>query len=269
MSITENKERIGNFTSSEIYKLITTSKDGKGLGKPAIDYIEEKNMERRLKRCIDSETNARPVSWGKILEGFAFEQLGLEYRLCSQETIVHPEIPFWAGSVDGEKLDIGKTIAEIKCPMTLKSFCQLVDPIYDGLDAIDAMEAIRESHKDGDKYYWQTVSNAILSNSRYAELIVCVPYFSQLEEIREYVRNYDGNQNPIMWISYAEDNELPYIVDGGYYKNITVVRFEVPKLDKELLTQRILMAGKMLINNDFQKETPPPVYKEKYKDSIL
>jgi hypothetical protein len=226
-------------------------------------------MERRLQRCIDNETNARPVSWGKILEGFAFGQLGLEYQLCSQETIVHPEIPFWSGSPDGLKFDEGKTLIDLKNPMTLKSFCQLVDPIYDGLEGIDAMDALRETHKDGEKYYYQLVSNGILSGSKYAELIVCVPYHSQLEEIREYVRNYDGNQNPIMWISYAEDNELPYIVDKGYYKNINIIRFAIPEIDKELLTQRVKAAGKMLIDNDFQEELPPPIFKDKYKDSIL
>lgn len=237
-----NTARVGNFTSSEIAALTKLAKDGKSFGTPAMTYISECNMERRLGRSITDEVNAKPLVWGKLLEGLVFDLLGLEYILVSQETCVHNSIPYWSGSPDGVK-DFD-TVIDIKCPLTLKSFCQLVDPLYQGLDGIHAMTAIRETHKDGEKYYWQLVSNAILKNAPYAELIVYMPFYSELPAIRSAA---EGNKGAY-WIWGASDDELPNLVEGGYYKNLNVIRFEVPQEDKDYLTERVMAAGKLLIN---------------------
>jgi hypothetical protein len=235
-----NKLRVGNFTSSEIVALTTLAKDGKSFGKPALTYIEETNMERRLGRSLTDETNARPLTWGKLLEGHVFNLLGLEYSLTSTDTIQHPEIPFWTGSPDGEKKD---TVIDIKCPMTLKSFCQLVD--------CKTIDEVRENHKDGEKFYWQLVSNAVLKNKPFAELIPYMPYFSELADIRMLAQQVPGDQlSKHYWIAMACDDELPYLVDGGYYKNVNVIRFEVPNSDKALLKSKVLKAGEMLIPVD-------------------
>src|ERR1700721_4340882 len=100
-----NENRIGKFTSSEIWKLM---KDGRKKGEPGapfLDYVMEKRFEKKLKRSIDAEVTARPLSWGKCLEKKVFAELGIRYRECSVETIVHPEYSFWAGSPDGTKDD--------------------------------------------------------------------------------------------------------------------------------------------------------------------
>lgn len=236
--------RNGNFTSSEIYRLLSKKKGARE------EYILECNMERNLGRALSKEESAKPLSWGKLVEARAFELLGLEYKLSSQETFTHPRIKYWAGSPDGNKFDEGKTVIDIKCPITLKSFCQLVDPLYGKPDAITglmAMEIIRDEHKDGEKYYWQLVSNAILTDSKYAELIVYVPYKSELNAIRELANNFEGDQNKVAWINWASDEELPYLNDGGYYKNLNIIRFEVPQEDKDLLAETVLKAGKELI----------------------
>lgn len=244
-----NKLRIGNFTSSEIVALTSKDRSGKGFGKPALTYIEETNMERRLDRSLTDEVNARPLIWGKLLEPRVFDLIGLEYMLTSQDTSRHPSIPYWAGSKDGIKHDEGETVMDIKCPMTLKSFCQLVDPLYAGLTGMDAMNAIRENHKDGEKYYWQLVSNACIENTKYAELIVYMPYFSELSDIRMMAHNVSGlESSKHYWIAMANDDELPFIKEDGYYKNINIVRFEVPSSDKKLLTELVKKAGEMLIN---------------------
>lgn len=49
----EIKERIGRFTSSNIWKLTTLDRSGKSFGAPALTYIEEKRAERSLGRSID------------------------------------------------------------------------------------------------------------------------------------------------------------------------------------------------------------------------
>lgn len=266
-----NSIRPGNFTSSEIVALMkggtrpmTESEmeeykknNPKGrrttidvmFGDAAMTYIEECNMERRLGRSLDNETNSHPTSWGNIVEERAFSLLGTEYKISSQETFQHKEFSFWCGSPDGNKFDEGKTVFDIKCPMTLKSFCQLVQPLYDGFTGMEAMNKIRELHKDGDKYYSQLVSNSILTESKFAELIVYVPYQQELVEIRDATANYDGNQNKVAWIQWAEDNDLPYILSGGYYKNINIIRFEVPEEDKIALTERVVAAGVHLIKS--------------------
>ncbi len=243
-----NEIRIGNFTSSEIYKLISEGKQPGTFGKPALTYINECNKERKLKRPLENESNARPLTWGKALESICFAILGTEYELCSQESISHPTINFWAGSPEGNKFDDGKTVYDIKCPMTLSSFCDLVGPLYENFSGSEAIILIRNNHKDGEKYYWQLVSNGILTDSKFAELIVYVPYKKDLDIIRESVSNMDGNQNPYAWINWATDDELPYLIENGYYKDLNIIRFEIPEEDKQLLTSKIIEAGKLLLN---------------------
>jgi hypothetical protein len=267
-----NTPRIGNPTSSEIVSLLSTgSRDmtpeemeaykkvnPKGQkkkiecwpGQAALTYIEECNMERRLGRSLTDESNARPLSWGKLLEPQVFDLLGLEYTFSSQDTIVHPDIPFWAGSPDGYTDD---AVVDMKCPLTLKSFCQLVDPLYKGLAGMDAINAVRENHKDGEKYYWQLVSNAILLNKQYAELIVYMPYASELPAVKLLAQKASGELiSKYYWVVMAGPDDLPFLIEGRYYKNLNVIRFEIPQADKDHLTTRVLQAGEYLI-------TPPSI----------
>jgi len=54
--------RNGNFTSSEIFRLM---KPGKAKGSYSVDvqtYIDECNRERRLRRSIEVQTDARPLT---------------------------------------------------------------------------------------------------------------------------------------------------------------------------------------------------------------
>lgn len=239
-TITQNALRVGRFTSSAIAALMSVSKDKVSFGKPALTYIVEKNMERRLGRSISSESNARALSWGRLVEKRAFDILGTEYKLCSADTIAHPTYgDIWSGSPDLQKFDEGGTVVDIKCPITLKSFCQFAD--------CESMEQIRENHPDGEDYFWQLVSNAILTGSKFAELIVYCPYQSELKELRELAANYDGDQNKVAWINWANDDDMPYLLDGGYYKNLYTFRFEVSEEDNRALTEKVLAAGKMLI----------------------
>lgn len=234
-----NPMRNGRFTSSGIGALMSVAKDKVSFGAPALTYIQEKNYERRLLRSLCNETNAKATSWGKLVEAHVFELLGTEYKLCSHDTVRHAEIEDWAGSPDAEKFDEGKTVVDIKCPYTLKSFCQLAD--------CTTIEQVREQHKEGETYYYQLVSNAILTGAKYAELIVYAPYQSELEVIRELANNYDGDQNAIAFINWAGNSELPWLPDGGYYKNLNIIRFEVPEIDKILLTSKVKEAITKLI----------------------
>ena len=239
-TITENEVRIGRFTSSKIAALMSVAKDKVSFGKPALTYIEEKNFERKLGRSLTSETTARATSWGKLLEKRVLEELlGIDYRPSSAESIVHHVYgDIWAGSPDAQKYDEGGTIVDIKSTYTLKSFCQFAE--------CETIEDVRENHPDGEDYYWQLVSNAIITNSKYAELIVYCPYQSELQSIRDLAANIDGEQKNYYWIFTANDNELPYLKDNGFYKNVITFRFEVSENDKNLLTEKVLAASALL-----------------------
>lgn len=262
-TMTLKKERVGNFKSSTIAALTTTAsrpmtpeelaahkiefpKSRKTTvqdwpGQAALTYIDECNWERRLGRCLTSESNARPLVWGNLLEALAFSKLPFEYELISRDSIVHPDYPFWAGSPDIKKTN---TVGDIKCPQTLKSFCQLVQPLYDGLEGQVAIDWIRDNHSDGEKFYWQLVSNAILLNCEYAELVVYMPYESELPEVMRMAADKDE----CYWIFNANENELPYLIDGGYYQDINTIRFKVLEEDKMLLTECVRNGGQLLID---------------------
>lgn len=264
-----NTARIGNFTSSEIGALMAVDASGKKFGKPALTYISETNMERRLGRSVDDEKVAKALTWGKLLEGRAFGQLGLGYILSSTQTDTHPTIPYWSGSKDALKLDEGHTVADIKCPLTLKSFCQLVDPLYSGLTDMAAMDAIRkgfvdqdgiahEKHKDGEKFYYQLVSNSIINTCKYAELIVYMPYKSEIDDIKMMAGDVEVQElGKHYWIAMAGEDELPFILDKGFYNSVNIIRFEVPEADKQALTNNVLKAGKMLIGNIPARQLAP------------
>lgn len=251
----DNIERIGNFTSSEISALMTKGKQAEGFGVPAITYIAEKRMERLLGQSIDNETNARPLTWGKVVEKRVFDLLGLDYTYSPTETDMHPTINYWSGSKDGMHMSEEPAVFDAKCPMTLKSFCQLVIPLYCGLDGNEAMDAIRngfthegvtyEKHKQGEDYYWQLVSNAILNNVDYAELIVYMPYKSEIDLIKALAED----NNNASWIFFALEEELPYLNDGGVFQNLNIIRFKIPQCDKDALTANVEKAGSLLLGS--------------------
>ena len=214
----------------------TAKKNGETFGKPALTYIKEKNFERKLGRSLTNETNARATSWGKLVEKRAFDLLGTEYRLCSSETIEHPELSeIWAGSPDLIKYDEGRTVVDIKCPYTLKSFCELYE--------IESGEQLKDENTE---YYWQLVSNAILTESKYAELIIYCPFKRELEDMRLLAD--EVGEDWCKWIFFSNDYDLPFLIEGKFYNNLKTLRFEVPQSDKDLLTAKIKEAGKLLIN---------------------
>jgi hypothetical protein len=274
-----NITRVGNCTSSEIVALLSMGSremtdvemdaykrvNPKGRkktieswpGQAALTYIEECNMERRLGRSLTDESNARPLTWGKLLEPQVFDLLGLEYSLTSKDSITHPDIPYWAGSPDGHT---DTAVVDMKCPLTLKSFCKLVHPLYERelhmtevngtwvYDGNKAINWVRENHKDGEKYYWQLVSNACLLNKQFAELIVYMPYKSELAAIKFLAQSVSGDEiSKFYWIAMAGPDDLPFLIEDGYYQNVNIIRFEVPQADKDLLTQRVQQAGEYLI----------------------
>lgn len=236
-----NIERLGNFTSSKIAALMSNGKAAGTMGKPAFTYIRSRKREILLGRRLDTDSAARPTSWGNLCEKRAFDLLGLDYILSSKETIKHPTIGNWMGSPDGIKeVDGIKTVFDVKCPYTLNSFCDFYDCLGD-------INAVRLEHEDGEKYYWQIVSNAILTGATLGELIIYCPYLSELQTIKDMAMDMPQEESyKYFWVANANNNELPYLIDGGHYKNINIIRFEIPQEDKDALTERVEAALKIL-----------------------
>jgi hypothetical protein len=275
--------RNGNFNSSEIVALTSLGeramtekelaarpKTGKGsqtkfieddqlFGDPAATFITECNMERRLKRSLSDEVDSNPLLWGKLLERIVHAKLGTNYEYFSDQTRVHPEISSWVGTADFFNHKV-KAIVDSKCPWTLKSFCALVDPWYAGKRDMEYWDALingwtdgqgmfRKPHTDAKKYFYQIVSNACIYGANVGELIVFMPYQSELQLIREFAASFGGGnvENDFYKFSTRPDNKLPHLIDGGHYKNLNVFRFEIPFLEKQFLTKRVKLAQEKLI----------------------
>ena len=273
-----SKLRNGNITSSEVVKLLSMgSRDmtedeleqykidnPKGRkktiecwpGAAAITYINQCNMERRLERSLDNELDAKPTNWGKFVEPLLFSLLDGEYTYNSNDTLTHPELDYWVGTPDGFKITENKTVVDAKCPFTLESFCKLVSPLYEGFEGMDAMNALRNGytdkmglehtkHTDAEKYYWQLVSNACIDDCTHAELIVYCPYESELSVIQ--AQAVQSGEPVAYFIANGSKKSLPNIKDEGYFRNINIISFEIPKYDKDLLTETVKKASKYLI----------------------
>lgn len=241
MSI-DNQMRYGRFTSSNIGDLMTRATNGKDFGSPALTYIKTRGMERRLQRSIGKDVDAKETSWGLLCEKRVFDMLGTDYNVDSKHTIVHPKYPFWAGSPDGNRFISEKTVYDCKAPFTLLSFCTFVDAWNAG-----GIDAIRKQHKSGNKYYWQLVSGAILTDSEWAELIVYCPYLSELDEIRLLLSDMSPEEvSAYRWMDYAGNGDLPYLIEGAGYKNLNIFRFQIPQEDKAALTATVLKAEALL-----------------------
>ena len=176
-----------------------------------------------------------------MVEKRVFDILDFKYVLSSNETILHADIDFFSGSPDATTHN---AVCDVKSPNSLKSFCELID-CWD----LGGIEEIRNEYDYGEKYYWQIVANSILTNKNLGELIVYVPYKSELNEIRELCQQMPENElYKYFWIANSNDEELPYLLEGGYYKNLNILRFEIPELHKIQLLERIKKCGSLLID---------------------
>lgn len=251
-----NKVRIGNFNSSEIVALMAKGK-GSPYGDPFWTFIEECNMERRLGRSVDKDFDSKETAWGSLCEVRVFDILGTDYSLHHKQTLVHPTVPYWVGTPDTTRHINGtKIIGDIKCPFTLKSFCQLVDLFrMGGIEAVcngvtDSMGRFHKAHPQGKKFKYQVISNACITGCNQGELIVYCPYKSELDAIRELASQWDGpEQKRFERFFYGSDSELPWLPDGGTYSNINHLVFDIPASVKMELHERVIEAGKYLIQS--------------------
>jgi len=225
-----NELRIARFTSSEIWKLMTDGKKAGELGKPAQTYIKAKQYENKLQRRLNGDTFSYATSWGNFCEIFVNENhLSPSQKRVSQDFICHPTLAHFGGSPD---IVSDTVVYDIKCPFTLLSFCDLVECLSKGIEAFKI---------EYPEYYWQLISNSILTEKKRIGLIAFVPYESELINVWELAQNYDEQPDPFQykWIFDSKKAKLPYLIDGGHYKNLNIFEFDVNETDQKELLERI------------------------------
>lgn len=165
--------RIGRFTSSEMYKLLTPpkSKEAKDAGKlseTALTYINTKVAET-LTGMKKVDSYAYPLVYGKQTEPEAIEYF------CTTKGFIHEPIGFIVfgdhagGSPDGI---INETdILEVKCPYQ--------ETHIDYLMLTDQWDLKRENPA----YYYQCQSNLLFSKKEKCHFVSYQPLFPEKQRI--------------------------------------------------------------------------------------
>lgn len=240
-----HSKRKGVVTSSEIYKLIKKGRGKDSFSAPALTYIEEKRIERKLDRSLATNTWSKAIAWGHLMEKVCFDKLEMYYDLVSTETREHHDPEFkdlWKGTPD--YVVIEKVISEQKS-YQLKNFALYTDCLMK-----KDIGLLRENFP---QEYWQIVSNCCISNMEIGEAISFMPYKSTLEDLRTKLNETDildewdlGMPWKYRYIIEDELIDLPYIEEGGYFKELTKFRFVIPEEDIEYLTERVREAGVLI-----------------------
>ncbi len=224
--------RAGNFSSSSIHKLVKTGKFN-GFSQAGDTYIYEKRQERKLGRSLQQEKNPRSACWGRFCQKIVFNdpRISTAYKGNEAERrTAHPDLP-WNGAED---FIHDGAVGDFKC-FELDNFTWTHDAATIG------WEKLKE---DCQEIAWQLVSGAVLHSLDKCELILYVPYLHDLEHIIQEARELDDKR--YNWLQYAEQEELPYLITGTHYPDLSKFVFDIPKEDKEFLTTRVRLATKLL-----------------------
>lgn len=240
-----NLTRVGNFTSSQMYKLAAVPKRGsKPFLQSAETYIEERWLERVMQDSVHDSAYSRAMAWGKFCEAYLFShKLGTEYKISSQDSVKHPDEHlgnYWAGTCDFEVAIEGGCISETK------SYYRKKFALYSLAILKQDTEFLKEYHPEE---YWQIVSNSIIHDTKYGEAICFMPSYEDLEEMRGLAEDpmyIDKNGLGPMWqyrFIYEEPREnLQLLNPKSKLESVNRFRFEVPQEDKDFLTERVELA---------------------------
>lgn len=209
---------------------------------PAKTYIQEKIWERKLGRSINVEKQTNAMLWGHLLEPMVNDLLPSEYRLTSKKRFAHSEIENWNGMPD---LITKDTVADIKCPEP-KAFMQLLDIFEAENKSTDIKGNIFK--EENPEYFWQLVSNGILTGRNIAELVVFMPKENRLTEILGLCENEEDfkMQEKFKRIFYAPVESLALMPDDCELNELNIFTFEIQEADKLLLAAKVQQANTYL-----------------------
>lgn len=162
--------RVGRFTSSEMYRLLTQpktkeAKEAGRLSETAMTYITEKVAET-ITGKLKENSYAYPLVYGKEMEPQAVEYF------CMKTGNIHDPIGFVAfgdhagGSPDG--IINEEDILEVKCPYT-------IDKQVDYLMLTDQYDLKRLNPG----YYWQCMSNLLFTQKKQCHFVSFDPRYPE------------------------------------------------------------------------------------------
>lgn len=231
--------RVANFSSSQMYRLMSEGRAKDSIGKPFFTYVDEVKMEERLGRALQKESGGRPTSYGTFMEWYLFQYRGgddfLKYTYQPDLRYTHEELSRWTGCPDMKTKD---TVNDIKCPYSIKEYANKADILISG-----DLDKLKHEYPEN---YWQLGSNSILTGLPNTELTIFCPYESEWKNIREAMAAYTGDQNKIAWMNWADISELPYLIEGNYYEDKYSMSWEFPENDKQALYDRVKYAISLL-----------------------
>jgi hypothetical protein len=240
----DNIERIGNFTSSNVFRLCASTVKGE-VTAAFYTYVQEKMFERSLGRSLEMGAYSQAMAWGNFLEKRVNDNLGNAYIMVHKQTNVHPVHKFWTGSPDFDCPTLRK-IAELKC-FEPKNFASYVTALL-----TEDLSVIKKEHP---KEYWQIVSNACIKGYSKGEAIVYMPYAHEMEQIRELAQDPEylselGVSPEDSWkfrfIVEKSNSQLAVLPDNSKFLNLNKFEFEIPEEDKLFLTKRVIDANKLI-----------------------
>lgn len=166
-----HKQRRMHFTSSEIEVFCKP----KGLGDLAMTYIYDTISEI----ITDFEFDPDSFETKATLHGKTYEPLAKEVYAKMKNVIVeeaefveHHDFKYWGGSSDGKVYDNGTGddfgIVEVKCPFVSGNHLKHM--------RITSVKYFKDNFP---KYYWQCMSNMIISNVQYCDFISFDPRMSK------------------------------------------------------------------------------------------
>lgn len=222
MSITQTKSRIGNYTSSQIYRLM-------GSKRVKETYKEEKELERKIKMAIKEDVGSRSSNWGTIMEYYVNENyLPIGWNAWTSGTIESKEFENWSGTPDIYSED---AIGDIKC-YGRKKFAQMASVI-----ALNDLEIFKKQFPDT---YWQLTSNAALADKNKCMVLIYLPYEKELDDIANWVANYEIDHPwKYRFISESESWELPCQSNDSDFDNVITFEWYLVKEDVEALKNEL------------------------------
>jgi len=148
-------ERIGKFSASEIYKLITKGRKGEYFGEGAQTYINTKVAELLTLERVGGKFNNDAMEWGNAHEEEAAERFLKDYGLpFTYHGVAFPKWYEWTDFSGGSPDGVGDTfIIEIKCPYNSKEHLEHL-----------LLTTAADLKAYAPEYYWQCVWNAIITN---------------------------------------------------------------------------------------------------------
>lgn len=248
-----HRGRSGKVTSSECFKIYESKTVQE-------TYLEELRIFRLFNQQ-DVEKDVFNFKWGHLLENYLHDKTDhfkgyINQNMEDEATVFSAINELHCGTPDQYTVqDESIVMSETKCPVTLKGLYNLIFPFYtkgyyEEVSGNEAIELIKSKSKDGKKYFWQIISNAILIEEHlgvscdYGELTAFMPYSTDIPKVVSYSEEFFtseyypilfGTSGTLPCLKASQDNEDSFddLEDRFPVRDIHKIRFDISEELKE------------------------------------